>query len=321
MTASVETDRSKIWLAVSIAVSLLHFAWLTSYVVSGFVGPDADGYYGQAGMIVHEGRTTFEVESPAQYLGMHWLEKDDGGFVSRYPPGLPAVFAAAWVTLGRDAVFYVNPAMASLTVFFIFLLLRRWVGPGPAVASAVVQAFHAEANGQALAAMSHTATGFFLIGGLAILDRWSKNGSRIAALPAGLMLGMVPSVRYAEAAAVVGIVAFLWYQIRRPEGRLGVLWVAAGAIVPVGWMLVRNQAEFGAFWRTAYYLTGESSLSFEYFLRNWPSYLLAPLESGMGVFYALGIIGLLLMIRETDTRPIAVAVGLVIASITLVYTC
>lgn len=320
MKRFLANSRNHAWLIVAVTVSLLHFGWLASNVVCGFAGPDADGYFGQAGLIVKHGRTTFEVESPAQYLGIQWLEKDDGGFVSRYPPGLPALLAAVWVTFGRDAAFYVNPALASLTVFFVFWFCRRWVGTGPALAAAIVQAFNVESNFHSLASTSHTAATFFLVAGLAVIDRWADKGSRFAALAAGALLGVLPSVRYAEAAAAVGIIVFLAFIARRPDRRSGIPWVLAGAVLPVGWMLVRNQVEFGAFWRTAYYLTDESNLSLEYFLENWPLYLPAPLNSGVGLFYALGLVGLVLMIRDRESRPLGISLALVVTSITVVYT-
>lgn len=308
------------WLTVAWLVTLAHFIWLASYVVSGYTGPDADGYFGQAGIMATHSRTTFDAESPAQYIGMHWLEKEDGTFISRYPPGLPLLLASTWITLGREAAFYVNPLLASATVFAVFWFVRRWAGPAPALAAAIVQALHAEANSHALGSTSHTATTFFLIAGLALLDRWGAGGSRWMAVTAGLSLGFVPAVRYAEAAAAIGILAFLAFQFQRPERRRGVLLVCAGASIPVAWMLLRNQLEFGAFWRTAYYLTGESNLRWAYFLDNWPSYLLGPLDSGVGIFYGLAILGLLAMIRDKAARPLGVCLALCVAAITLVYT-
>ena len=72
------------------------------------------------------------------------------------------VSASAWTAFGRDAAFYLNPLLASLTVLAVFLFTRRWAGPLPAIGAAVVQAVQPEANSHALNSTSHTATTFFL---------------------------------------------------------------------------------------------------------------------------------------------------------------
>src|SRR5262245_57914097 len=95
------------------AVVLAHFCWLAYYVVPAYASPDADGYFGEAELMVHKGRLTFEAESPAQFIGIHWLEKTDGTFISRYPPGLPLLLAGTWKLFGRAATFYLNPLLAS----------------------------------------------------------------------------------------------------------------------------------------------------------------------------------------------------------------
>lgn len=286
-----------------------------------FAGPDADGYFAQARMIAFEGRTTFEPEVPARYLGMHWIEKPNGEFVSRYPAGFPVLLAAVWKLFGRDATFYLNPLMASLTVGMIFLLARRWVGDGPALCAALIQAAYLTANHHALNSDSHTATAFFLIGGVLAFDRWDASGNRALAFLGGLALGMVPAVRYAEAAAGLGAAAFVFWIWRRPERRNGIPWAVAGAAGPVLLTAARNQIQFGAPWRTAYALTGESSLSLEYFRRNWSGYLDTLSTSGVGLFFVLGLLGMLVMLRDPERRPFASLLLGAVGGVTLVYCC
>lgn len=306
---------------MAVLLAAMHLLWLGQYVVIGYASPDADGYFAQAGMMVREGRTTFEPESPVQYIGMHWIEKPDGLFISRYPAGFPALLAAAWGVFGRETAFWVNPVLASLTVLAVFLLCRRWTGDGPALAAAAVQAASLIVNSHALNSDSHTSTGFFLLAGILALDRWLRDGRIWQAASAGLLLGMVPAIRYAEAVAGVGVALFLWFAWKRPERRMQIAWMAGAAALPLGWTLWRNQIHFGAFWRTAYSLTGESSLSLRYFLENWPSYVDGLLTSGAGLFVPLAFLGMASMMRREESRPLGALLAATTVGVTLVYCC
>ena len=65
------------------ALLLVHFGWLAYYVVPAYASPDADGYFAQAELLAHQGRVTFEAESPVQFIGIHWLEKENGSLSFR----------------------------------------------------------------------------------------------------------------------------------------------------------------------------------------------------------------------------------------------
>lgn len=308
------------WILLA-ALTLAHLLFLANFVRPAFSGPDADGYYAQARMLVLEGRPDFQPESPVQHLGVHWLEKEDGRFISRYPPGLSIVVGAVWKLLGRDTSLYVNPVLAALTLPLVFLLCRPYSGNWLALGGAVVQAVSPAANRHALEADSHTLTTLCLVGGLFLLDRWGRRGGRGTALAAGFVLAYIPMVRFAEAAAALGVIAFLVLIWRRPERRSELPLVIAGALVPTLALTAHNQYHFGAFWRTAYALTGESNLSLAYLIRNWSVYSQTLLTSGVGYFIPPAVVGLALMLRERQARPFAVATGLIAGGITLLYCC
>ena len=308
------------WILLA-ALTLGHFIFLASFVRTAYSAPDADGYYTQARMLVLEGRPDFQPASPVQHLGVHWLEKHDGRFISRYPPGFSIVVGAIWKLFGRDASLYVNAILASLTLPLVFLLCRPYSGNWLALVGVWVQAADPAANRHALNADSHTLTTFCMVGGLFLLDRWGRRGGRWTALAAGFVLAYIPLVRFAEAAAAIGILAFLALIWRRPERRAEIPFVLAGALPPILVLAAHNQFHFGAFWRTAYALTGESSLSLEYLIRNWAIYSQSLLTSGVGYFVAPGVVGLLLMLREREARPFAAAASLIAGSITLLYCC
>ncbi|MBI4623863.1 MAG: hypothetical protein HY736_11695 [Verrucomicrobia bacterium] len=121
-----QSARGPLFLAIVLAV--VHFAWLRFHSAPAIMSPDANGYVVQARLLAEAGRTWFAAESSAQYIGMHWLETTDGVFHSRYPAGLPLLFAAAWKLGGLDAALLVNPLLASATVLLVFFLARRLAG-------------------------------------------------------------------------------------------------------------------------------------------------------------------------------------------------
>ena len=294
-----------------------HFLFLSHFVRPAHAAPDADGYYAQARLIVEEGRLTFEPESPAQHFGMHWLEKPDGSYVSRYPAGLPLLLGGVWAVAGRDATLWVNAALAALTLPALYLLAAPYIGPWPALAAAFVQAANPTANFHAVFADSHTAASFFLVLGWALLDGWRRKGCKWLGLAGGFALAVVPTVRYAEAAAGVGAIVFLALLWR--QGRRDVYWPILGALAPAAALAAVNTAQFGAPWRTAYALTGESNLRWEYFLENWSMYIESILTSGVGLFAVLGALGALVMARDRGSRPLAAGLGLSALAVTLVY--
>ena len=103
-------------LYVALAITVLHFLWLAWHRAPAIMSPDANGYVVQARLIAEEGRTGFAASSPAQYIGMHWLRTESGVYHSRYPAGLPLLFAAAWKAGGLSAALWINPLLASATV-------------------------------------------------------------------------------------------------------------------------------------------------------------------------------------------------------------
>ena len=92
------------------ALSILTFVWLLLHFAPAIAGPDTNGYVVQARLIATEGKTHLTTASPAQFVGMHWLETADGVFHSRYPAGLPLLFAAAWKIGGLKAALLVKAA-------------------------------------------------------------------------------------------------------------------------------------------------------------------------------------------------------------------
>lgn len=316
-------NRIQQWVILALLVLLLaaHHTWVLQHLEPAYSSPDASGYFVQARMLATEGRSWFRPDSPLQYIGIHWLEAPDGRFFSRYPTGYPLLLAVPFRLIGPTAPLYVNPILATLTLLFLFLLCRPWIGQWLALVAVLIFAVNPTANRHALHADSHTAVTAFLLAGLLVLERWSRNPSRTKAVLSGLMLGMIPTIRYAESLVALGIVIFLVIQLRNHrEIRHTLPFLLLSAAIPCILLLLRNQYAFGAFWRTGYSLTGEQTgFGLEYMAQKAGLYVVELMSRGAGLFFAFGLVGLMGMIRKKDTRPLALLLTGVIIPITLIY--
>lgn len=269
---------------------MLHFLWLIAHLAPAIMSPDANGYVAQGRLLAEEGRTSFSPTSPAQYVGMHWLETTDGVFHSRYPAGLPLLFAAAWKIGGLDAALFINPLLASATLLFVFLLGRRLMRESFAAIAAAVMATIPVVNQHALDADAHVAAMFFLTGGVWALLRFADTRAAHLGLLAGVMLGMIPTVRYPEAIIGLTVAAWLLWRVR-PWAQT---WPAVvGAALPIGVLCLHNASAYGAFWRTGYALTNEQTgFGLGYFAAHFLPYLQALGGQGLSLFFAFGTAGL-----------------------------
>jgi hypothetical protein len=301
----------------AVALAVLHCAWILLHFAPATMSPDANGYVVQARLIATEGRTAFAAASPTQFIGMHWLETEPGVFHSRYPAGLPMLFAAAWKLGGLRAALLVNPLLASATVLLVFFLARRFVGPGYALLAAVVVATVPVSNQHALDADAHIAAGFFLVSGVLALLQFAETRRVAAGLLAGVLLGAIPTIRYPEAIVGLAIAGWLLWQVR-PVMQV---WPAvAGAALPLGALLVHNAAAYGAFWRTGYALTHEQTgFGWSYFTAHALPYLQALGGQGLALCFAFGAAGLAALVADPVRRREGILFAGIVVPLVLLY--
>ena len=304
------------WIAAALALAYL--GWILAHFHPAIMSPDANGYVVQGRLLATEGQTFFSTQSPAQYVGMHWLETTRGIFHSRYPAGLPAVFALAWKFGGLRAALLVNPLLSSGTVLLVFCLARRFTDDWSALLAAAVMATNSTVQQHALDADSHTAATFFLLAGILALWRFAEAPATWRGLLAGLLLGMVPTVRYPE--AIAGVAVASWMVSRSGGSPLASLKAAgsrfypviAGAALPIAALLLHNAVAYGAVWRTGYALTGEQTgFGWNYFSAHVFSYMQSLSGDGLTLFFAFGAAGLAGLIADGSHR----ADGLLLAGI------
>lgn len=297
-----------------------HGAWLLRAFGNGFSSPDAPGYLLQARQLATEGTTAIRPRSPAQFVDFQFLDVGDGEFRSRYPPGLPALQALPYRLGGVPAALAVNPLLAVLGGLLLFLLARRWAGPGPALLGVLLYATLPVLNEQALMGMAHVAVTTALLGALLALDCWVERPTIARALLLGALLGTLPALRYPAAIAALAVGTFAALRCARSvEHRRTATAGALGFAVPLLALLAHNTAAYGFPFATGYGLTGENTaFSLHYLKLNAPGYLKS-IRTAAGPVALFGAAGILAMFREAGWRRRAVLLVVLIGAPTSLY--
>lgn len=311
------------WLPmVAILVLIVgHFCAMLFYFEPGIGTPDASGYYVQTRLIATQGQTWFDRQSPLQYVNEHWLNTGADRYFSQYPPGLSIISATVYRAAGPTAALLVNPVLASLTLLGLFLLGQLWIGVGWGLLAAVLMAVNPVANEHALSCDSHTAVAFLLVWGMYLLALWSQKPSLVLALLSGLALGSIPTIRYPEILFLLAAGLFMLVLVCR-NGKLwrSLLVFLLAALLPIGCLLVRNQLAFGAFWKTGYSLTNEQTdFGLDSLRRKALPYLAGFVGEGTGLVACVGLIALIALCINRQTRRQGWLIVSLIIPITLVY--
>lgn len=309
-----------VWLLLAMLLAG-HFLFVLAFFQPAISTPDASGYFKQARLIATEGRTWFSTESDLQYIPPHWLADPSGRYFSKYPPGLPLLAAGVYRLAGPSAALLINPVLATLTLLGLYLAGRSWLGAGWALTATVLMAMNPAVNEQALWAFSHTAVAFFLVWALVFLMRWSRTGGPGWAFVAGILLGAIPTIRYAELLLGLGFVLFFFVHDRGRHRRASSLVaLAAGAAIPGLGLAVRNQVTYGAFWRTGYASTQEQTgFGVTYFLEHALPYVNQLLSEGVGPLFGLSVVGLALLCADRRTRSFGLLLVALILPTTILY--
>ncbi len=307
------------FLAASLVVA--HFAVLAVHVAPAISTPDAHAYYAQAKWIANTGRTFFVPESPCQYVGPHWRLTRANRYYATHPPGLAAILAPIYRWMGPEATLWVCPLMASASLFALYLICRNWIGPWWGLLALALMAVNPMANEHALFGDSHTASCFFLIWGLCFLRRWPEAQTPWLAFAAALFLGVIPTIRYAEALLLPGVLIYVLLHMKRKKTFwLSVIVGMVGVAIPLAVLCARNHDAYGAFWRTGYALTNEqAAFGLEYFVPYSPEYLWRILTEGCGPIFPFAAIGLGVLCARRDTRRWGLLFVMLSLPITLLY--
>jgi 4-amino-4-deoxy-L-arabinose transferase-like glycosyltransferase len=168
-----------------------------------------------------------------------------------------------------------NPLLASLTLLGLYFLGRVWLGESWALLAVALLAANPMANEHALFGDAHTSLTFFLVWGLFLLVRWGQTGSLLTGMMAGCRLGLPGTIRYPEV-LLTGAAAIyaLWLSRTQSLPRRSLAVVGLGMVLPLAFVAVRNQAAFGAFWKTGYGLMAEPELfAWRFLASHWADYV------------------------------------------------
>ena len=315
--------QSRLTLIFAVLISMIHFVFIMSYFQPAISTIDANGYYNQARLIATNLNTFFETESDVQHISPHWHHADNNRYYSTYPPGLPAIIAPIYHLFGPKAALLVNPIMASLSLIFLYLICRMWIGEWWGLLAAAFMAFNPVANQYALSSDSHTSTLFFLVCAFYFLIRWEHKHSVWSAFAVGFCLGIIPAIRYPEILFALAFVIFALLSFRKDRSTLYSFAAALiGFILPLIALLIRNHLAFGAFWRTGYGLMPmalEPRFGWSYFTRYAFKYLQKLQGEGVGLMFGFGIAGIALMFSNSLAWKRGVFLAMIIVPVTLLY--
>ncbi|MGQ9661611.1 MAG: ArnT family glycosyltransferase [Kiritimatiellia bacterium] len=309
------------WCGV-LALALLYAFFLSRFYAPAIATPDANGYFAQGTLLARTGRAYFTLDSPVQYVGIHWLRDEQGRYFSRYPPGLAVLVALVSRVFSAETSVALNPLLSIIGLVGMFFLARSVLGGvGWGYAAMALLMVNPAYSRHAIACDSHMAVTVLFIWGLLLLLRWAAEGALWQTFVAGLLLGAIPTVRYPEALYSLGVGTFLLGHCRsRSRIWLHYAVAALGAAIPMVPLLVRNQLAFGAFWRTAYSFTNEQTgFCWQYLKEHFVPYVKALQSHGAGLFFALGVAGVLRMFAQQPTRLLGSTLFLLITPSTLLY--
>ncbi len=309
------------YILLAFLLTLLYFALLMFYFEPAISTPDAQGYFSQAKLIAKEGHTYFEPESKLEYIGPHWLSEGNNRYYTTFPPGFPFILAIAYNIISPKASLLLNPLLASLSLFILFLLVSLLISDGWGLIAMLLFAINPIANEHSLFGDSHTIVIFFLILALLCLVKWIKTKSLLWICSAGFFFGIIPTIRYAETLFLFAFGIFILFHFQKNKTFWHSLIAATiGASIPLITLSIRNQLVFGAFWKTGYKVSSESShFGLMYFLKYFLPYLQQLLFDGLGLIFLLGLIGFVYLCYQQKTRKIGFLFILLVFPITFLY--
>lgn len=248
------------WLSVStlLALGLCLVACLAAAAVSTFVFDrlphveDDVAFLFQARTIA-AGSLVAQAPPRPEFFDIPFVLVRDGMWFGKYPPGYPAVLALG-VLAGQP--WLLNPLLGAACVGLVYLIGRRLYGAGTGLLAAALTVASPFFLLQAGSFLSHVAALFW-----ALLVMWffvevQASRSRLAALAAGLALGMLFLTRPLTAVGVALPFA-LWAGfevLRRPARLVDYLPLVAAFLPFLGGFLAYNALTTGDPLRSAYEL-------------------------------------------------------------------
>ncbi len=269
-------------------------------------GVDQNGYLTN-GRLLLQGRLWYRLKNPWQFIGSMMVLTADGHVTSKYPLGLPAMYALARFLGGPLAVYWVDPAAMVVACGLAFFLMRKFVGDFLALLGVCILIFNPITLTFADDANSHAAALFCTVTGFLLLATFWQKGGWWRGLLAGFFLGYSSTVRYTDFLWIIPIVFVLLVPLGERRLTWKQRWLClAGFAIPVGLQAAANWACFGAPWRTGYALCDEQTgFAWKYFWGvagrhgNWLTVLQQFDGYGLMIIFPLALAGLVRMFWDS----------------------
>ncbi len=323
MTSPQALSHRPIRVAVA-ALLAAQAAWLLVHWQPACVGPDAVGICAEAAQLATAGSDTFHPTSPAQLVDSHWVQLTGDTYAGRYPPAYPFALAFLDLLFGPALSLLAGPLLAVLAVAILFGTARAMTDARAAILGAALLATFPLADRLALHGDTHVPATVCVLLGIWALLRWDRRPTLVGAFLAGLAWGVLPTIRYAEGvmSAVAGVYV-LWRSMSIGEGHgRNVFAAALGAALPAASLLLFDTVTYGAPFTTGYAFTHEQTAfalanvgpNLTFYLAN-----LARQPSILGIV-VLGVVGLVVMIRDREGRRWGVLLASMVTASTAVYS-
>lgn len=298
-------QRISVWLA-AVLVTVLCALLLAGYHVPTFEGTDENGYLLTGKRLATSGDIAKRTTDPFEFVSGNWVETQPGVFYAKYPIGYPLLVAVAYRFGGPDAVFWVNPVLAVLTVWGVFLLGRAVWNSLVGLLAAILVTVNPLLAHFGLSALSHTGAACSAVWAMYATWRWWQGGGWPWAVAGGMLVGAAISVRYTEGLLLLPVVVAMvnrlgdmgWRPVRRD-----LVWWAAGLTLALTPLIWQHIIAYGAPWRTGYGLCGEATgFGWRWLRENWWLMLQRMNGTGLPLLFPLGVAGLLWLTAHQPSR-------------------
>ncbi len=305
-----EPVRSRWFEGVAIGgVLALFVVMLAGYFVPTYEGTDENGYLLTGKRLAVAGDMAKRTSDPFEFISGNWVETQPGVYYAKYPIGYPALLALAYRLGGEEAVFWVNPILATLAVLGVFLLGRALWNPVVGVLAALLLATNSLHAYFGLSALSHSGAMCCAVWAMWFLWRWWERGGRWNALLAGALAAYGISIRYTEALLFLPVaVAVVWRARSGPPVGRDVAWMLAGGAVTILPLVAQHWVAYGSPFVTGYTLCQESTgFGWKWFRENWWWMLQRLSGPGLGWVFPLGLAGLTVLCFREPRRGVWLA--------------
>lgn len=289
----------------AVLLLVFYFVYGISCIEPASVITDSHGYLLPARLLAETRTVMFSPKSDYDYTGIHMFTTPAGdGMISRYPPGMAGVLYPFVKLFGFRSVYYINVLFGGLVLCCIWKLSGYFLSGFYRVLSMVILIMTPVFMRHTIVLDAHMPVTFCIVFCCLLLQRFSRKPTVVSAFSAGLVASILPLFRLPEGIIIIPAALCLIFLAYRSEK-----WVlycsafAAGAIPGLLVLAVYNHHFFGGIFATGYSVSGEDrAFSVAHAIVHCLPYARILLFESAGLFFALGVIGIVMLFRMEKAR-------------------